>query len=149
MDRMTIGRFIIVLGAALFLSLIVAGKYLLDQLGDGQPMVGECIDVSSPNGSWIATLEVVDNGLGFGQGALYDEVHLRRPNETISSHGDRAESAIFYIDAMGHSNERPRLNWRDATHLVIGYDSKASESGRPGKHITSFHGVSIEYQVNP
>ena len=146
---MTIGRFIIVLGAALILSIVVTGLYAIHQLPDGRPMVGECIDVSSPNGSWIATLEVVDNGLGFGQGALYDEVHLRRPNETISSHGDRAESAIFYIDAMGHSNERPRLNWRDATHLVIGYDSKASESGRPGKHITSFHGISIEYQAKP
>jgi hypothetical protein len=148
MDRMTIGRFIIALGAALFLSFVAAGLYALHQFPDGQPMVGECIDVSSPNGSWIATLEVVDNGLGFGQGMLYDEVHLRRPNETLSSHGDRADSAVFYIDAMGGSHERPRLTWRDATHLVIGYDSKISESGRPGKRVTRFHGVSIEYLID-
>jgi hypothetical protein len=102
-----------------------------------------------PNGDWVATLEEVDNGLGFGQGMLYHEVHLRRPNETISSHGDRAESAVFIIDAMGNLRERPRLSWRDATHLVIGYDSKISESGSPGKRITSFHGMSIEYEVKP
>jgi len=149
---MEIGRFIIALGAALFLSFVVAVLYAFHQWDDGddgRPIVGTSVDVSSPDGSWIATLEVVDNGLGFGQGALYDEVHLRRPIETISSHGERADSAVFYIDAMGDSRLRARLNWRDATHLVIGYDSKISASGRPGKHITSFHGISIEYQVKP
>ena len=145
---MAIGRFIIALGGALFLSFVVAGLYAFYQSDDDGPIVGECVDVSSPNGSWIAALEKVDNGLGFGQGMLYHEVHLRRPNETISSHGDRAESAVFYIDAMGASRESPRLNWRDATHLVIAYDSKISQSGGAGKRIASFHGISIEYQVN-
>lgn len=146
---MTIGRFIIALGAALFFSIVVTGLYAIHQSDDGRPLVGKCVDVSSPDGGWIATLEEVDNGLGFGQGMLYDEVHIHRPDETISSHGDRAESAVFYIDAMGHSRESPRLSWRDATHLVVGYDSKMSESGRPGKHVTSFHGISIEYQPKP
>lgn len=149
---MEIGRFIIALGAALFLSFVVAGLYAFHQWDDGddgRPIVGKSVDVSSPDGNWIATLEVVDNGLGFGQGALYDEVHLRRPDETISTHGDRADSAVFYIDAMGDSRLSPRLDWRDDTHLVIGYERKMSESGRPGKRMTSFHGISIEYRAKP
>jgi hypothetical protein len=146
---MAIGRFILALGAALFLSFVVVGLYALYRTDDDGPIVGKSFDVSSPNGGSIATLEEVDNGLGFGQGMLYHEVHLRRPNETISSHGDSAESAVFYIDAMGDSRESPRLNWRDATHLVIAYDSKISQSGGAGKRVSSFDGISIEYQVKP
>jgi hypothetical protein len=150
MNRMAIGRFIILLGVALALSLVVTGWYAYQQSDDdGQPIVGRHFDLKSPDGNWIATLEEVDNGLGFGQGMLYDEVHIRRPNETIASHGDGAESAVFYIDAMGNSGDRPSLSWRDATHLDIGYDSKRSVGGGPGKSIISFRGISIQYQAKP
>lgn len=146
---MAIGKFVIALGVVLCLSLALAGLYAFQYSDDGRPIVGKHIDIASPNGHWIATLEEVDNGLGFGQGMLYDEVHVHRPNEAISSHGDSAESAVFYIDAMGKSSESPSLTWRDAAHLVIGYDSKMSLSGRPGKSLSSFHGISIEYESKP
>jgi hypothetical protein len=146
---MTIGRFIIATGVALAVSFLVAGIYAFNQRDDGRPIVVTRSDLESPNRDWIATLETVDNGLGFGQGMLYDEVHIRRPDETVSSHGDRAESAVFYIDAMGTPGDRPRLTWRDATHLIIGYDKRRSTESRPGKSITTFHGISIEYQPGP
>jgi hypothetical protein len=149
MNQMAIGRFVIALGVALCLSLAVAGLYAFHHSDDDRPIVGKHIDLASPDGSWIATLEEVDNGLGFGQGMLYDEVHIRRPNETIPSHGDSAESAVFYIDAMGKSSERPSLKWRDAAHLVIGYDSKMSVSGHAGKSLSTFHGISVEYEAKP
>lgn len=146
---MAIARLVIALGVALCVSLAFAGLYAFHHSPGDQPMVGTHIDLASPDGNWIATLEEVDNGLGFGQGMLYDEVHIRRPNETISSHGDSAESAVFYIDAMGKSSERPSLKWRDATHLVVAYDRKMSESGRAGKSLISFRDISIEYQAKP
>jgi hypothetical protein len=146
---MEIGKFIIALGGALVLSFVVACLYVYHQWDGDPPIVVTRLDLESPNKDWIATLETVDNGLGFGQGMLYDEVHVRRPKETIVSHGDRAESAVFYIDAMQSSGERPHITWRDATHLVVGYDRSRSSEGRPGKSITNFHGISIEYQPTP
>jgi hypothetical protein len=79
-DRTEIGRFIIALGAALFLSFVATGLHALYQSGDGKPIVAKYFDVSSPNGNSIATLKEVDNGPGFGQGMLYHE---------LPRHGDR------------------------------------------------------------
>lgn len=146
---METGKLIISMGVTLVLCFAGAGVYAFRQAGDDQPIVGRHFDLASPNGDWIATSEEVDNGLGFGQGMLYHEVHVRRPNTSISSHGDRAESAIFYVSSMGANGELPSLSWRDATHLVVGYDSKTSAGERPGKSMTSFHGISIEYRVKP
>ena len=40
------------------------------------PVVQNSSDVTSPDLQWTATLELVDNNLGWGQGLLYDEIHL-------------------------------------------------------------------------
>jgi hypothetical protein len=149
MNQMAIGRFVILLGVAISLSLVVAGWYAFQQSDDGQPIVGRHFDLKSSDGNWIVTLEELDNGLGFGQGMLYDEVHIRRPNETIASHGNGSESAVSYIDSMGNPGDRPSLSWLDATHLVIVYDSNTSVGGGPGKSIISFRGISIEYRAKP
>lgn len=135
----------IALGGALVLSIFLTGLYAWHTSGDDGPIVGKHVDYVSPNGDWVATLEVVDNGLGFGQGWLYDEVHLRRPNEPISRHGDRAESAVFYMGSAGNPPDEISLDWRDARHLVIAYDDGSRH--RPGKSITLFHGISIEYRA--
>lgn len=143
---MTIGKLIIGAGVALAVSLVGTAFYAFSQRDGGQAIVLKHSELASPDGKWIATLESVDNGLGFGQGMLYDEVHIRRPNESVSSHGDSAKSAVFYIDVMEATGERPYLTWRDATYLIIGYDKKRSTGGRPGKCLKSFYGISIEYQ---
>jgi hypothetical protein len=135
----------IALGVALVLSIFLTGLYAWHASGDDGPIVGKHVDYLSPDGEWVATLEVVDNGLGFGQGQLYDEVHLRRPNEPVLSHGDRAESAVFYMASFGNPPDAISLDWRDARHLVIAYDDDPRV--RPGKSVMRFHGMSIEYRV--
>ena len=40
-------------------------------------------------------MERVDNGLGFGQGAVYDEVHVQRARTAVTEHGDRSDSVVF------------------------------------------------------
>ena len=135
----------IALGVALVLSVFLTGLYAWHTSGDDGPILGKHVDYLSPDGEWVATLEVVDNGLGFGQGRLYDEVHLRRPNEPISSHGDHAGSAVFYKASVGNPPDEVSLDWRDASHLVIAYDDDSR--ARPGKNVTRFHGISIEYRA--
>jgi len=142
---MGIGRFVIALGLALVLSIFLTGLYAWHASGDDGPIVGKHVDTMSPDGEWVATLEVVDNGLGFGQGWLYDEVHIRRPNEAIASHGERAESAVFYMGSAGNPPDEVSIDWRDARHLVIAYDD--DPRSRPGKSITRFHGILIEYRA--
>jgi hypothetical protein len=146
---MTIGKFILTMGLGLAVAIVVACVYAFSQWDGDKPIVISSLDLESPSRNWIATQETVDNGLGFGQGMLYDEVHIRAPKETISGHGDHAESAVFYIDATGASGEPPRLIWRDSTHLVISYDGRRSGGNGPGKGLTKFRGISIEYRPLP
>jgi len=129
--------------------LILGARYALDALvgGKAEPMVGHVTRYPSPDLKWVATLEEVDNGLGFGQGMLYDEVHLQLANEKIVDHGDADSSAIFYADSMGKQDTLPpRLHWVNATHLVIAYDLNRIESTRPGKSIRRLQGIEIVYQ---
>jgi hypothetical protein len=147
--QMTIGKFIITMGLGLAVSFLVACVYAFSQWDGDKPIVITSSELESPSKDWIATQETVDNGLGFGQGMVYDEVHIRAPNETISNHGDRAESTVFYIEAMGASGEPPRLIWRDSTHLIISYDGSKRTGNGPGKGLTNFHGISIEYRPVP
>jgi hypothetical protein len=134
-------------GAAIALVVFVSLRYVLDSWfeDDGRPLVGKIIDYSSPDMQWIATLEEVDNGLGFGQGMLYDEVHIRHPDERILEHGNDAKSAVFYADAMGKSSTRPRIKWIDSTHLLITYSPARLESTGPGRVLGKFHGIAIAY----
>jgi hypothetical protein len=143
---MAIGRFVIALGAALLLFFLVASLYAFHNSADGQPIIGKHVDLASPNGSWIATLEEVDNGLGFGQGMLYDEIHIRRPGEKISDHGDEDRSAVFYANSMGAQSEvRPQIKWIDSTHILISFSPSRIEGGIPGKMLKEYGGIQISY----
>lgn len=137
--------------ALILLLLILGARYALDALigGNTEPMVGRVTRYPSPDLKLVATLEEVDNGLGFGQGMLYDEVHLQLTNEKILGHGDSDSSAIFYADSMGKQNTlAPRLHLVDATHLAVEYDSSRIESTRPGKIVRHLRGIEIVYQNN-
>src|SRR5262245_12473292 len=54
----------------------------------------------SPNAKWVATLEEVDNGLGFGLGAVYDEVHLTEQREAIGRPGDPGTSVSSTLSRL-------------------------------------------------
>ena len=62
---------------------------------DGIPIVLESHRVPSPDNAVEAIVERVDNGLGFGQGAVYDEVHVQRARTAVTEHGDRSDSVVF------------------------------------------------------
>lgn len=142
----SIGRIIVGAGAVLVVSLAAVTFYACSTSDDGHPIVTQKSELASPDGKWIATLELVDNGLGFGLGVLYDEVHLRRVNEPILDHGDDSKSSVFYIDAMETPAVTPNIRWYSSTHLIINYDGKPNTGNIPGKCVASILGISIEYQ---
>lgn len=138
-------RFMAAVVAIVLLFLVSAFglRYLLK----AEPVVGQVDNFSSSDKQWVATLEEVDNGLGFGLGMLYDEVHIHRPNEKISDHGDDGNSVIFYVSSMGKVGDRPKIKWLDSTHLLISYYPATIEGGKPGKALRKFQGIFIEYET--
>jgi len=147
MKQISIGKVVCAMGAVLVVALAGAIACIVRELDDDGPIASTRLDVPSPDGKWLATLETVDNGMGFGQGTLYAEVHLRRPHEAITDHGDKVASSVFHIDLMKEGATDPVLRWRDATHLVIAYDSRPGSDGAPGKHVSAYRGVAIEYDA--
>lgn len=147
MKQISIGKGVLAMGVVLVVALAGAIACIVRELDDGGPIASTRLEVPSPDGKWLATLETVDNGMGFGQGMLYAEVHLHRPHEAITDHGDKEASCVFYIDSMKEGATDPVLRWRDASHLVIAYDSRSSIGGGPGKHVGAYRGVAIEYDV--
>ncbi len=144
---MAVGRFVIALGAALLLSFVIAVVYAFHN--DGQPIIVKHVDLASPNGNSIVTLEEVDNGLGFGHGMLYDEVHIRHSGEKISDHGDEDRSTVFYANSMGSQSEvRPQIKWIDSTHILISYSPARIEGGTPSKMLKEYGGIQISYTTS-
>jgi hypothetical protein len=110
------------------------------------PVVEHSSDLPSPDSHLTATLERVDNGLGFGQGAAYDEVHVSHPHawRFLWRHGDPDKSVVFYAEESGDSaQERPVVHWADAHHLVIEY----LVENKPGRQLTRFEDITITYQT--
>lgn len=106
-------------------------------------------DFPSPDRQWIVTLEDIDNGLGFGQGMLYDEIHVRRPGEKIAGHGDAGKSVVFYANSGGlRDGKAPQIRWKDSAHILISYDPERIEGHTPGKARKELRGISIEYRID-
>lgn len=108
---------------------------------EGKPIVIHSQDFPSPDAAFIATLEQVDNGLGFGQGALYDEVHLRRRGEAVGAHGESGSSVVFYAESTYQAKNGVRLTWLDSRHLRVEYEREE----RPGRAVRTLSGVAIEF----
>jgi len=117
-----------------FLVLLVSGPE------GGKPMVGESRAYPSPDGAYTATLEVVDNGLGFGQGALYDEVHVTRLGEPVGAHGDPGRSVVFYAQSTYRTDGGVKLTWLGNRHLRVEYEREQ----RPGRAVRTLDGIVIE-----
>ena len=109
--------------------------------GEGVPAVGTSIDVASPDGRLIATVEQVDNGLGFGQGMLYDEVHVSRYPKPKFEHGDADPTVVFYEESSDDPTDTPRVTWIDSQRLRITVRSKT----KAGRKLSTVGPVSIEY----
>jgi hypothetical protein len=143
--------------AALPVALVVGVPFLLLKacemtfdaaLGEPKPSAGVNLEAPSPDGRWIATSETVDNGMGFGMGMVYYEVHVRRPNERIRAHGDADATTVFYIHTDGRE---PQLTWLDAHHLSIAHETR-DDHGKvmePGRHDAQHGDVRIVYRALP
>ncbi|MFS2007307.1 hypothetical protein ACEN9F_27205 [Duganella sp. CT11-25] len=132
------------------IALLVVSGYTLRNYLKAEPLLGQVEDFSSPDNRLVATLEELDNGLGFGQGMLYDEIHIHRPDEIIADHDDDDRSAIFYANSMGRqSAEKPKIKWVDSSHLLIVYSSQRINGGAPGKTIEEYRGIRISYSPSP
>ncbi|MEX8505746.1 hypothetical protein [Leptothrix ochracea] len=107
------------------------------------PKVESSRTFESPNAELVATLESVDNGLGFGLGALYEEVHIGKRNELPSTHGEKSPSVAFYIQAAEHPATSVSVRWLGNNELEISHHS----SIKPGKAVSALAGVSIKYRV--
>jgi hypothetical protein len=109
------------------------------------PVVENSSDRLSPDFRWTATLELVDNGLGFGQGMLFDEVHVSHPHawRFLWGHGEPDKSVVFYVYSDDTPRHKPVLRWADAHHLVIQYSGQYE----PGRQLTRFSEVTITYKT--
>jgi hypothetical protein len=109
---------------------------------DGKPIATEKSRLLSPDGVSVAVLEGVDNGLGFGQGMYYDEIHVGPAGLSISDHGDGDPSVVFYAAQEASTDDAPSLHWLNARHLIVTYDLER----RPQKLVTVVSGIQIEYR---
>jgi hypothetical protein len=108
---------------------------------DGKPIVVRSHAYPSPDGAFTAVLEEVDNGLGFGQGALYDEVHLTRRGEAVGKHGDSGHSVVFYAESPYKVGSEMTVTWIDNRQLRIVYGRER----HPGLAVSPLDGVAIAF----
>jgi hypothetical protein len=123
---------------------LVASAVILIGCSDG-PQVLSSTDYPSPDSKLVALLESVNNGLGFGLGLMYDEVHIRVPTYVIRNRGEDEISTIFYIEktyTTSGDTINPSVEWIDAKHLLVKYPNLHA----PGKALTNFGVVNVEYQ---
>lgn len=127
----------------------ITGVVILSALGcvacsDGIPVVVEAERIGSPDSKHEATIELVDNGLGFGQGALYDEVHVWVPGAAFV-HGDPDGTVVFYAESTYREGVKPTVHWIDAERLLIRYPNKNA----PGRMKSQILNVAIVYEPIP
>jgi hypothetical protein len=111
------------------------------------PVVQNSSDVTSPDLQGTATLELVDNNLGWGQGLLYDEIHLS-PTKSwrlFWKHGNPDRSVIFYVVSGDTGIGASSVRWNDSRHLVVRYP----DCHIPGRALPGLESVEISYEVFP
>lgn len=86
-------------------------------------------------------MERVDNGLGFGQGAVYDEVHVQRARTAVTEHGDRSDSVVFYVMEETDADLRASASWIAPRRLLITYDPRRIH----GRRIREIMDVAVDY----
>lgn len=121
--------------------LVLVFACVLAGCDEGRPIVLQSQEFPSPDGAYTATLEQVDNGLGFGLGALYDEVHLRRRGEPVGAHGEPGRYVVFYAESTYQGKGSVRLSWLDSRHLLVEY----AREQRPGRTTRTLSGVAIDF----
>lgn len=127
---------------AAYVSAIISVLFVL-ACSEGKPDVIDSHKFPSPSGALVATVEVVHNGLGFGAGALYDEIHVSPSSRASFRHGDPDSSVVFYALSADGKGLPPEVRWEDEHHLRVFLDPLT----QPGRQLVTLEGVSIEYVV--
>jgi len=130
---------------ASWLTVIGLRELFFASLNETGPSVERFVLLPSPDSHWQAKVEVVDNGMGFGMGNIYNEIHIFEAGKSSKGHGDKEPTAVFYIEAERTDRDFPTLKWLGPRQLVIEY----SDLHKPGKHLTQYRGISIEYRSRP
>lgn len=110
---------------------------------DGVPIVLKSRSIDSPSKLLVATIEEVDNGLGFGQGMIYDEIHVSSRYSPIGFHGDKDSTVVFYAESNFDKGNPPEVTWISDDKLVITLDPSTTR----GKRFKGSNGLTIEYRV--
>ena len=108
---------------------------------DGQPILLNSYVITSPNSKMEAVVERLDNGLGFGQGRLIDEIHIKSAKIRAIDHGSDSATSAFYIEAIP-DRDLPVVEWIDDQHLSVRY----SNPNEPGRQISDLMGVELRYR---
>jgi hypothetical protein len=114
---------------------------------DGHPTVMESRQILSPDGNWVVTIEKVDNKLGFGLGAIYEEVHLTKPKEDVGAHGDPGSSVVYYIESDYKKDKTIDVEWTAINKIRITCNPSCPPVGPSNKlkQLNSIRGISVEY----
>jgi len=115
---------------------------------DGNPIVLNSSRVASPDGRWEATLEQVDNGLGFGMGRWLYEIHVQPAGTVVMYHGDPSITSVFYADEVSDAEKyRPEVKWVGPRQLVVRYPMQ--NTAPPAKALRGIMDVKIAYEAVP
>ena len=110
---------------------------------DGTPIVLTSEAVVSPGAESVAIIELIDNGLGFGQGYAYNEIHVGGRGLEVSNHlqGNSDPSVAFIAPWEGDESARPSIQWMDDRNLVVTFGPNI----KPIKQGQRVGGVFISY----
>ena len=106
------------------------------------PVVIDSARIPSPDGTMQAIVERVDDGLGFGQGGLFNEVHVQLRGTWALVHGEPSHTVVFYAEVGENGDTGATVRWVDARHLLITYNSQRTALGR---HLRRLGPVVIDY----
>ena len=110
-------------------------SWALAGCSDGVPTVLESETVVSPGSQAIAVVELIDNGLGFGQGLAYSEIHVGPASFKVSSHLERTPDSTlaFLAPLYGDDFSRSSVKWMDDQNLVVTYGMNVRPNTRKQK----------------
>jgi hypothetical protein len=134
------GRTSWLLAGAVMLFLPLLGIVSLIFCNPRTPAAVVVATLPSPDGAFVAVSERVDDGAGFVEGPVHDEVHLLRRGDSVTDHGNHGKTSIFFIEDRG---EAPQLHWTDGTHLSIRYHE--GQDNRPFTR-QEIYGVRVHFR---
>ena len=121
--------------------ILLVGAVVLAGCKDGIPIVLSSSSVASPDARWEATLEEVDNGLGFGQGRAFFELHIQDKGAKVVRRCDESVSCVFCLEET--SDDKPTIEWTGPRHLTVKYRAATA----PLRQAPRYMDVQIEYRA--